>query len=190
MPIKLLSLCLISIAVFAQENTGTIVGTISDATGAPVPNAKVEVRNTDRNLVMLASTTNETGNYVATLLPVGNYSVSVEAKGFKKATKSAIELHVASKLTISVNLEIGDLTEQVTVEASAVQVELQSATSAGLIDGTEIRELSLNNRNFMQLIALMPGVTSNSATDEMFIGTTNPLGGTNTLNSAIASTLG
>ena len=185
MPIKLLSLCLISIAVFAQENTGTIVGTISDATGAPVPNAKVEVRNTDRNLVMLASTTNETGNYVATLLPVGNYSVSVEVKGFKKATKSAIELHVASKLTISVNLEIGDLTEQVTVEASAVQVELQSATSAGLIDGTEIRELSLNNRNFMQLIALMPGVTSNSATDEMFIGTTNPLGGTNTIPFAI-----
>jgi hypothetical protein len=85
------------------------------------------------------------------------------------------------KLTFRLKLEVGQVTESVTVEADVVSVETQSPTPAGLISGTEVTELSLNNRNFIQLLSLMPGVTSDSATDELFIGVTNPLGGTNTI---------
>jgi hypothetical protein len=165
----------------AQEVTGTIVGTVVDATGAAVPRAELVVTATDRNQVVRTVKTGSDGNFVATLLPIGKYSIKVNVKGFKQLLKPGIELHINETLTYRLEMQVGDVAEQVTVEARPVQVELQSPTAAGLISGSEIRELSLNNRNYLQLISLMPGVTSNSATDEIYIGTTNPLGSTNTI---------
>ena len=165
----------------AQEVTGSIVGTVVDSSGSAMPGAKVTVTSTDRHVVLRSIDTNSDGEFVATLLPIGNYSLEAAKPGFKVAVEKGIELHVNDKLTFRLKLEVGQVTESVTVEAEAVSVETQSPTSAGLISGAEVTELSLNNRNFMQLLSLMPGVTSNAASDENFVGVTNPLGGTNSI---------
>lgn len=172
-----LSFSLFASACFAQEITGTIVGSVLDATGAGVPKALVRITNTDRNAVVRVATTSADGNYVASVLPIGQYAISVEVAGFKKATQKNIELNVNDKLTINLRLEIGDLTQEVTVEAEAVGVELQSPTSQNLIEGKQIRELSLNARNYEQLVSLMPGVTFTGLDDQIYVGTSNPLTG-------------
>ncbi|MBI1750384.1 MAG: TonB-dependent receptor [Acidobacteria bacterium] len=183
--VALLAVLLVcSAGAWAQEITGTIVGTIKDATGAVVTGAKITVTNTDKNIVVRALTSDASGDYVAPLLPIGHYSVTVEAPGFRKTTQRNIELNVNEKLTINLTLEVGRVEETVTVEASALQVELQSPTAANLISGTQVLELSLNNRNYEQLVTLMPGVSS-GAQDQIYIGTTNPSGQTNVVSFSI-----
>src|SRR5439155_23113149 len=113
--------------------------------------------------------------YNAPLLPIARYSVSVETKGFKKATKTDIEINVNDIKTVNFALEVGDIASEVTVEGGAVQVETQSSASGTVIEGAQIRELSLNARNYEQLVALMPGVTYTGTGDQIYVGTSNPL---------------
>ncbi len=169
---------------FGQTITGNISGAVKDPSGSVIPGATVTLTNLDKNIVVRTLTTDADGSYVATLLEIGRYTVSAEAPGFKKTVQTGIELHVNDKLTINMALEVGTVSQEVTVEASPVQVELQSPVAAGLISGTQVRQLSLNNRNYEQLVALMPGVTS-SASDQLYIGTTNPSGQTNVVSFAI-----
>jgi hypothetical protein len=172
-----LAFCLFSAAASAQEITGSVVGTVTDASGSGVPGARVTVTNTDRNTVVRTAETDSEGNYNAPLLPIGNYDVSVEAKGFKKATQKGITLNVNDRLTVNMKLEVGDVQQEITIEAGQVQVELQSPTAGNLIEGPEIRELALNSRNYEQLVALMPGVTNTSTSDQIYVGVSNPLSG-------------
>jgi Carboxypeptidase regulatory-like domain len=185
---KLVMLCLglavLCCAAWAQEITGNIRGTVSDPSGAVIPNATVTVTNTDRNQVLRTITTNNSGEYVAPLLPVGHYTVAVDAPGFKKFTQTAIELNVNDRLTINAPLQTGNATETVNVEADPLQVNLQSAAQEGLISGTQVRQLPLNNRNYEQLVTLQPGVTSNAA-DSLYVGTTSPQGSVNIVSFSI-----
>ncbi|MBZ5726490.1 MAG: carboxypeptidase regulatory-like domain-containing protein [Acidobacteriia bacterium] len=161
----------------AQEITGSIVGTVQDPTGAAVPGAKVTVTNTDRNAVIRTATTDTDGNYSAPLLPVGHYSVAVEARGFKKSVQRDIMLNVSDKLTINLALVVGDVQQEVNVAANPVQVELQAPAPMSLMEGNQIRELSLNARNYEQLVALQPGVTNTATGDQIYVGVSNPLSG-------------
>src|SRR5579864_6148444 len=180
-----LSLILVcATALVAQDITGSISGTVTDASGAGVPGAKVTVTSIDRNQVVRTTATDGSGNYAAPLLPVGNYSVTVEAKGFKKTTQKDITLNVNDKLTVNVKLEVGDVQQEVTVEASPVSVELQSPVQSTVINGTQIRELALVTRNYEQLVALMPGVSS-SAVDQLYVGVSAPAGTAATIPYAI-----
>ena len=166
-------LCLLGAvgSVFGQQITGTIVGSVLDASGSGVPNVPVTVTNTDRNAVIRTARTDSSGEYVAPLLPIGKYAVSVELKGFKKATKKSVEININDNKTINFTLEVGDIATEVTVEAEAVQVETQSSTAGTVIEGAQIRELSLNARNYEQLVALMPGVTYTGTGDQIYVGT-------------------
>jgi hypothetical protein len=164
----------------AQDISGTIGGTILDPSGATVPSAKVTITNTDRNQVLRTITTDPSGTYSAPLIPVGQYSVKVEVKGFKTETRTGIAVNVNDDLKINITLQVGSMTDVVTVEASAVAVELGTAASANTIDGTQVRELSIATRNYEQLVALMPGVVS-SPTDELYIGNSAPAGTAATL---------
>ena len=166
------------------QNNGDIVGLVRDVNGAPIAGATVTISDTDKNLVTRVVTTNSDGAYSAPLLLAGRYTVVVEAKGFKKAIKKDIELNVSDQVTVDVRLEVGGVEEEVVIETSPLEVELQTATSSGVITGREIRELPLNNRNYLQLLTLMPGVSSGSS-DQLYIGTTNPSGQTNTVQFAI-----
>jgi hypothetical protein len=185
---SILAICLLvalAATTFGQDITGSIVGTVLDASGAGVPNAKVTVTNTDRNVVVRTLTTDNDGNYTATLLDVGHYSVTVEAKGFKRATEKDINLNVKDQLTVGLKLEVGDVQQEVTVEAGPVQVQLQSGgEQSTTVNGTQIRELALITRNYEQLVGLMPGVSSSSV-DQLYVGVSVPAGTVSTIPFAI-----
>ncbi len=181
-------LFLVSLAAgpaWAQEITGTIVGTVQDAQNRVAPNATITLTNTDKGIVVRTVKTNDLGEYVAALLPIGHYSVTAELAGFKQAVRSDVELNVDDHLTVNFTLETGSVQETVTVHAEALQVDLQTSTAAGLISGTQVRELALNNRNYVQLVALMPGVTTGFASDQIEIGVASFTGLSNQVNVSI-----
>ena len=170
--------------VAAQETSGTILGTVTDSSGAVVPGATVSITNTDKNAVLRKVTSGKDGSFTAPLLPIGHYSVTVESKGFKGFTKSNIELNIRDQYRVDAALTPGSVTESVTVEADALQVDTESATATGLISGTQIRELSLSQRNYEELVALTPGVSS-GVSDNIFVGVETPGGGTNEIDFSI-----
>jgi len=180
-----LGLLLSVLPAAAEEITGTILGTVQDAQNKVVPNVTITLLNTDKNVVVRTVQTNDQGQYSAPLLPIGHYTVTAEVQGFRKAERTHIELNVNDRLTVNFTLEVGSVTEVVTVQAEALQVDLQTPTAAGLISGTQIRELSLNNRNYIQLVALMPGVSTGFSSDQPEIGVTSPTGLSNQVNLAI-----
>jgi hypothetical protein len=175
-----------SLLARAQEVSGSISGTVLDATGAAVSGAVVTVTNTDRDYVERTVTTTKAGFYTATSLPLGTYSVSVAMKGFKTATVSALVLHASDALKVDEKLAVGSATETVNIVANAAQLNLENGMSEGLINGTQIRELVLNNRNYEQLLSLQPGVSYGNATsDQIYIGVTSPLGPSNQVQFSI-----
>ena len=165
----------------AQEVTGSISGTVTDPSGAAIKGATVKLINTDRNATIRTVTTNSAGFYTATSLPLGTYTVEVGDAGFKTDSLTGLILHVDDKLTINRKLVIGSSQQSVTVEADALRVNLEDAAVAGLINGTQTRELVLSTRNYEQLLSLQPGVAFTGATDQIYLGPTNPLGGANTV---------
>src|ERR1017187_8179662 len=104
----------LSTGLIAQDISGTISGTILDPSGATVPDAKVTVTNTDRNQVVRVITTDGTGTYSAPLIPVGQYSIKVEIKGFKTETRTGITLNVSDDLKINISLQVGSMSDTVT----------------------------------------------------------------------------
>ncbi len=168
----------------AQETSGTISGTIADSSGAAIKGAVVVLTNTDRGQDVRTLTTDRAGFYTAPSLPLGTYTVKVTAPGFRTTSEVGLVLHVNDTLTANEKLSIGSSSEQITVQADAVQLNFQDATSATLISGTQIRELSLNNRNYEQLVALQPGVSYGGG-DQLYIGLSNPSGQTNAVSFSI-----
>ncbi|MBV9085469.1 MAG: TonB-dependent receptor [Acidobacteriaceae bacterium] len=171
-------------ALEAADITGSIFGTVTDPSGAKVPGARVDLMNVDRNRTERSVTTDANGEFGAELLPIGHYTITVSARGFKKATVSDIVLNVNAKLTVPVSLEVGSVSEVVNVQEAAETVQLQSAEQSTTITGRQIRELTLNNRNYEQLVTLMPGVTS-TASDQIYVGVSNPSGESNQVNFSI-----
>src|SRR5947209_19666613 len=176
---------LCSFSVAQITSTGDITGAVKDSTGAAVPGAHVTIRNTDTGLIVRTLTSDASGNYVATQLPVGHYIIDVESTGFKKASLKNIELNAHDHLLEDIALAVGQASETVSVEADAVQVELQTPAASGLINGTQIRELTLNTRNYEQLVALQPGVVYGGTADQIYVGATSPLGTANTVNFSV-----
>ncbi|HKO97977.1 MAG TPA: carboxypeptidase regulatory-like domain-containing protein [Pyrinomonadaceae bacterium] len=174
----------ISGAAFAQDITGSIGGTVRDTSGAAVPNATVTITDEAKNVVVRTLTTGDEGEFSAPSLPVGTYSVTVEAPNFKKAQQTGAKLDVNQRRLIDVVLEVGNVSEVVTVAADQLTVELTTPTASTVINGDQVRELSVNNRNFVQLITLAPGV-SNDLADQVYVGTTNPAGQANTVNVSV-----
>jgi len=171
-----LTICFAPAAQAQLSELGSITGTVTDAKGGVIPNVAITITNTDQNVVVKTATTDKDGTYNAELLPVGHYSVTAEITGFKKSTQTGITLHAAEKLTVNLTLEVGTVSEVVTVEANALQIETRSATPTGVVTGTQIRNLALNTRNYEQLVTLMPGV-SGSNLNQLYIGNSVP-GGT------------
>src|SRR2546421_498 len=168
----------------SQEITGSIVGSVKDANGAAVKGATVTVTDPAKKKVGRTVTTDDEGGYSARDLSVGTYDVAVQATGFKKHVESKVQVDVGTPRTLNIGLEVGNVAEVVTIEANPVAVELSNATVSTTINGDQARELSLNNRNWVQLITLAPGVTNDLA-DQVYVGTTNPAGQANTVNIAV-----
>lgn len=159
---------------FAQEITGSIVGTVRDANGAAVAGATVTITDPSRNnLLVRTTTTNEDGGFNAPNLAVTTYTVTIAATNFKKLVKTDVKVDVGQRRNVDAVLEAGNIAEVVTVEADSVSVEASTPQVSTTINGDQVRELSLNNRNWVQLVTLAPGV-SNDLNDSVSVGTTDP----------------
>lgn len=166
---SLLAVLLFLVASFAtaQEITGTIVGTVFDQTGAVLPGVTVVVKNLGTGQTR-EFTTSESGRYVASLLSVGKYELTFQLTGFKSTTAKGISLHVNDRLQINGTLGLGEVTDVVEVTAATQMIQSTPAVQS-LMGSTQVQELPLNNRNFVQLATLVPGVNS-SLSDEVGIG--------------------
>ena len=140
-----------------QTIFGRISGTVTDSSGAVIPNASVTVRNNATNLERTAVTDDE-GFYTVTNLPVGNYTVSVEQTGFKKSVQTGNVLAADTRLTVNLTLEPGSVSETVEVSTTAGEtVNTTSGEVARVVDKRQVQNLALNGRNYMQLVTLIPG---------------------------------
>ena len=150
---------LIATPLLAQKITGTISGVVSDMSGAVVPQASLTITNIDTGLSRTVIS-NEMGEYIAPDLPNGNYRILVKQANFKESVISNVELHVASTALVNIQLQVGNTSEQITVEASAIQVQADSAQLGEVVEAGQVRDLPLNGRNFVALTQLQPGVSS------------------------------
>ena len=155
----MLGLLLLGTAAYGQ-GAASLVGTVTDPTGLPVPNAKITVTNTDTGIVRLTST-NAVGSYAAPELPIGHYNVKVELTGFKTSERTGITLNVNDTVRADVALQIGATQESVTVEANALQVQSDTNEVSQTITAAQVADLATNGRNVIQLAALVPGAASN-----------------------------
>src|SRR5215472_7960614 len=133
-----------SAAAFAQE--ATIVGTVTDPTGATVPNAGIVITNVDTGQVLQFSS-NEAGQFVAPGLHIGHYIVRTQVAGFKPVEQKDIVLQVGDRLRVDFKLELGAAAEQITVEATPVAVQSDSSEVSGVISGQQVAQIATNGRN-------------------------------------------
>src|SRR5436190_6691707 len=159
--VRLCWLLLAATCALAQTSTSEISGTVRDNSGAVVPNASITLTN-EQTGVSYRQQTTAAGLYSFPALPVGIYSVKVEAAGFKTAQLTKNELVVNTPLTINVSLELGQLSEVVSVEAQAELLQTTSATIGNVVTSKEAMELPLNGRNPLTLLVLEPGVVQRS----------------------------
>jgi hypothetical protein len=149
---------LVSKNMVGQTAQATLTGRVLDSSNAAVPNATVEVVNTETNQVVRVLA-DATGTYAAPFLRPGTYSVSVESPGFKKFSRSGLALGVNQVMTVDVLLELGAITEQVTITAEAPLLETSNADRGGVIDTERVHELPINGRNPFMLGRLVAGVS-------------------------------
>jgi len=142
---------------FAQD--ATIVGTVTDLTGAVVPNAVVTLTNVERG-TSRSSVTNSDGQYVVPSLSIGRYNVRAESKGFKSGEEKGIVLNVGDRTRVDFKLEVGNVTETVSVEATAVGVQTDTGAVSTVITGEQVANLGVNGRSLYSLYALTPGASS------------------------------
>jgi hypothetical protein len=145
----------------AQEGRGTILGNVSDPTGAAVGGANVTVRNTQTNLA-ISTRTNAEGFYTSPPLNVGSYEVSVEHPGFKKTVRSAIDLQVDQRAEVNLVLTLGAVGESVEVSADTPLVNTEDATIGQVIENKRVEELPVNGRSAFALVGLAANVKSNA----------------------------
>lgn len=158
----LAALVAIPVVAVAQITTATIVGTVTDPGGAQVPAASVTARNVDTGLTRTV-VSGEDGSFRLEFLPVGNYVVEVTAtSGFKKANRGGIVLQVNDTARVDVTLEVGAVSEEVTVTTAPPEVNTSSAELGRTVQSREIENLPLVERNVYSLLDLTPGVQSNN----------------------------
>jgi hypothetical protein len=156
----------------AQVVGGTISGTITDSTGAAIANAAVLVHNdetgNERHLQ-----TGPDGRYAAPSIPVGSYTVTVDAEGFSQQRRTGIPLSVGQSQSVSLALPLTGVAQTVTVEDDPPVVNLSTQQTAGLVDARQVKELPLNGRSYDQLITLNPATVNYTAQRSGSVGTSN-----------------
>jgi hypothetical protein len=143
-----------------QELEGTFTGTVTDATGAVIPRATITITLNGESSESRVVQSDGDGNYTATNLTAGTYTISVSATGFATFTDKNVVLNVAQKRAVNAQLKTGAEAETVVVQDNPVAIDTDSSAQAGTIDGTQARELELIDRNFQQLVTLQPGVVN------------------------------
>lgn len=157
--IQRVTACLFMVAVaFSQSPRGVLVGTVTDPSGAAVPSATVTITHQGTN-VSVRVPTNDAGQYSATNLDPGTYTVSVEQQGFRPAIVRDIVLQVSQTARVDVRLTVGDVASAVSVEAAAPVVQSDTSSVGSVVDNRQVQNLPLNGRSSISsLLSLTPGV--------------------------------
>jgi len=155
----LLALTAVPTPIYAQVAGATLAGTVTDPSGAVVPNVKVSITNTATGVVR-DITTDEAGFYSAPNLLPGVYDITAVAPGFSTYVQKGFTLTVGASLALNISVRVGEVSQQVDVSATAPAVQLSSSTISAEVNSTTVRELPLNGRDWTQLAALQPGVVS------------------------------
>ena len=157
--VRAISACMVlGGAAFGASSSGTLHGVVTDTTGGVLPNATITLTLEERGSTRVVYS-DESGAYVATLLPVGSYAVQVAAPGFKAFERDGITLTSSQNLRVDAQLEVGLVSESITIFADAPQVDSRSATMGTLIDSRRVLDLPLNGRNVVGLAMLLPGAS-------------------------------
>ena len=143
--------------MFAQTFTASVLGTVTDSSGAAIPNATVVAVNVATN-IRIETHSDGTGRFTVSPLPAGAYSLEASSAGFKKFTQSGIELNVGQQARLDIQMTVGELSENVTVEGTVSSIETSSSTIGKVVSNRAILNLPLNSRNIYSLIYLTPGV--------------------------------
>ena len=146
----------------AQIDTGTILGTIKDQTGAVIPHAKVTLTNEGTNF-SIVTTSNGSGSYIFTPVQIGTYTVSAEAPGFAKALRTHLKLNIDEQLVANVTLRPGVVTQTVQVTAAPPPLQTQNASVGQVVTGRSVHDLPLNGRNYTFLAQIVAGVNTPQA---------------------------
>src|SRR5581483_7969794 len=168
-------------ASFGQSTSGSITGTVKDNAGAPIADANVTIINPATNATRQVST-NSAGIFSAAQLPPGNYTVTVEKSGFKKLEKTGIVLNAIDLVNAGdFVLDVGAVTDTVTVTADQARVEIQSETGerSGVVTNTQLRELALNGRDYLNFLKTLPGVITGNVNAGQTSSSTGTLGNFN-----------
>ena len=169
------SLIAVSFAVKAQD--ATIVGTVTDPSGAAVPNVRITLTNLETSLVHSA-VTGDSGQYVIPELKIGHYNIKAEATGFKIAEQKDVVLQVGDRARVDFQMQLGGAQETVTVEANAIRIQSDSGEQSNVITGQQISQIAVAGRSMYQLAALTPGASSAIGAGGMSSGEVNtPVGG-------------
>lgn len=157
--LSILILLFLGCACLLSAQDATIVGTVTDPTGAVVPNARIAITNADTGR-LLQFQSNTAGEYVAPSLPIGHYNLRAEGTGFKSVEHRDLLLQVGDRVRVDFQLEIGSATEQITVEAAPVAVQADSSEVSGVVSGEQVNQIATNGRNVYLLAVLLPGVSN------------------------------
>jgi len=150
-----------------QVTSGSIAGVVKDASGALIPNAKVTITSQEQG-VSRTLITGADGSFFADPLQAATFTIAVEAPGFKKYIKKDVKLFANDHLFLGdLNMEIGGTAETVTVEASAVQLQTEDAMRSGVLTGSQTVNLALNGRNYLGLMATVPGIEASTFNGEI-----------------------
>ncbi len=156
----------------AQVVGGTITGTVSDGSSAPVANAVVVVHNEDTGNERRL-TTGTDGTFSAPSISIGTYSISVQVQGFAPLTRTGIALTVGQALRVPLVLSVAGATEQVTVADTPSAINLETQQTSGLVNERQVKQLPLNGRSYDQLLTLNPGTSNYTAQRSGSVGTSN-----------------
>ena len=168
----LLLLVVLVLPYLAAAQEGTILGTVTDPSGAAVPNADVTITNVGTGVVR-SLTTNDVGQYLASNLPVGKYDVKCSASGFKLEEQHGVVLNVSDRIRTDFQMKVGSKTESISVEANTVAVQSDSSEVSSLVDGKQITELATNGRTIYSYVTLTPGASNLNPDTQMPV----PVGG-------------
>ena len=164
--------CLVSVAsLWGQFQTAEVLGTVLDATGSPVPKATVTLTNADTGIEAKTST-NSNGEYDFFDVKIGRYSVTVEATGFSKATAENIQVSVGARQRVDMALQVGAITESVTVSAAASALETDNSERSQVVTPLAVTELPLNGRNYADLALLSADAVKSPIADAFAPGGT------------------
>jgi hypothetical protein len=168
--------------IFAQAvDRQQITGTVTDSTGAAIPQADIVVTNEATGITRTLKS-NTDGNYTVLNVPVGIYTITTTVSGFKKSVLAGVHVDIGGKPEVPIQLSVGQATESVEVQAGVVAIQTTSAEIGGVITSQEATQIQLNGRNYVQLLTLQPGVSQTVASGFAIFGTYGVNGNSQSVN--------